>query len=324
MKLITCCVAFLALVMISAAQDTPPEQRLPAEVHGDGTVTLKVRARGDAIASAHGDWMRSGETAPMTRREDIWSVTTRPIPPGQHTFWFEFESDAVPKPEDVVIKRTVTRTPEDTFEIHTVEAPWEPRDVPHGVVLNEMTGSTVLRRADPLVVYLPPGYYANRAARYPVLYLLHGAPGAADNWVNLGRANVIMDNLIADGKAKPMIVVMPTLLWRLPGGLGSSRDALDAFLVQDLIRTVELRYHVAPGSANRALAGLSSGGSLTIYSGFNHYEMFSARGRHPPACAGRRHERSVRHYLDFLRRWRSVGQLPERQGVGRASHNGRR
>src|SRR6516225_2728438 len=117
MKAITYCAAFLALVTISAAQDPQPDQPFPAEVHGDGTVTLKVRARGDAIATIHGDWMRPGETQPMTRREDIWAVTTRALSPGQHTFWFEFESDAVPKPEDVVIKRTVTRTPGDTFEI---------------------------------------------------------------------------------------------------------------------------------------------------------------------------------------------------------------
>lgn len=285
MKAISGCGALLALVMILSAQDTPTEQPLPPEVHGDGTVTLKVRARGDAAAAIHGDWMPPGQTLPMTRREDIWSATTRRISPGQHTFWFEFESDAVPRPEDVVIRRTVTRTTADTFEIRGSMTPWEPRDVPHGVVLNEMTGSTVLRRADPLVVYLPPGYYANRVTRYPVLYLLHGAPGAADNWVNLGRANVIMDNLIADGAAKPMIVVMPTNPLPSRSGRGSVRDLFDDFLVQDLIRIVELRYRVAPGAANRALAGLSAGGALTIYSGFSHYEMFSGLGIMSPPIA---------------------------------------
>jgi enterochelin esterase-like enzyme len=285
MRAITCCAAFLALVTISAAQDTPPEQAFPPEVHADGTVTLKVRTRGDAIASVHGDWMRAGETVPMKRGEDIWWVTTRAISPGQHTFWFEFESDAIPKPEDVVIKRTVTRTPEETFEIRGSATPWEPRNVPHGVVLNEMTGSAVLHRADPAVIYLPPGYYASRARRYPVLYLLHGSPGAADNWVNMGHANVIMDNLIADGKATPMIVVMPTTPLQARNGRGSSRDLFDNFLVEDLMRIVELRYRVAPGSANRALAGVSAGGALTIYSGFNHYEMFSALGILSPSVA---------------------------------------
>ena len=269
--------------MLATAQETPPEQSFPPEVHGDGTVTLKVRARSDAVAAVHGDWMRTGQTLPMARGGDIWSVTTQALSPGQHTFWFEFESDSAPKPEDVVIKRTVTRTPEDTFEIRGAAAPWEPRDVPHGVVLNEMIGSTVLRRADSVVVYLPPGYYANRTTRYPVLYLLHGSPGAADNWVNLGRANVILDNLIADGKAKPMIIVMPTNPGR--SARASARDLFDDFLVQDLMRIVELRYRVAPGAANRALAGLSAGGALTIHSGFTHYELFSALGIFSPAIA---------------------------------------
>ena len=272
--------------LTAAAQDAAPDGTIPPAVHDGGIVTFRVRPPVDAAVALHGDWMQPGETMPMTKQANgIWTIATQPLKAGKHAYWFEFESESVPKPEDTVVTRTVQRTREGEIEVRGSAVPWEPGDVPHGTVLNEMTGSAVLRRADPLVVYLPPGYYANRSVRYPVLYLLHGAPGAPENWTTLGRADVILDNLIAEGKAKPMIVVMPTVQ-AVPRGerapRNANRELFDEFLTQDLIRLVELRYRVAPGAANRALAGLSVGASLTIYSGFLHPELFSALGIFSP------------------------------------------
>jgi enterochelin esterase family protein len=119
-----------------------------------------------------------------------------------------------------------------------------------------------------------------------VLYLVHGSGDVPESWTNAGRANFILDNLIADRQAKPMIVVMPAG-HSLPYGAqagprGSNNATFESYLTQELIPAVEAGYRVAPGTANRALAGLSMGGGHTIYTGFKHAELFSALGIFSP------------------------------------------
>ena len=137
-----------------------------------------------------------------------------------------------------------------------------------------------------MVVYLPPGYQKSNV-KYPVLYLVHGSGDVPESWTNAGHANFILDNLIAEGKAKPMIVVMPAGHAQ-PFGAGrgaagpSNNELFESYLIKEVIPAVEATYRVAPGTANRALAGLSMGGGHTIYTGFKHADMFSALGIFSP------------------------------------------
>ena len=155
------------------------------------------------------------------------------------------------------------------------------RDVPHGVVITDWRKSAVLGRTERLLLYLPPGYEKG-STRYPVLYLVHGQGDVPDSWTNAGRANLILDNLIAAGKAKPMILVMPAghavSFSTSPGVSVNNNDLFAQYLVKEAIPAIEGKYRVAAGARNRALAGFSMGGELTILTGFRHPDLFSALG----------------------------------------------
>jgi enterochelin esterase-like enzyme len=128
-------------------------------------------------------------------------------------------------------------------------------------------------------VYTPPDYDKNSSTWYQVLYLLHGNGGMASDWTNAGFANYIEDNLLADKKAVPMIIVMP---WghALPMGAASGDNAslFDRYLLKEVIPMVESKYRVAPGRTNRAIAGLSMGGGETAFTGLAHPELFAYLG----------------------------------------------
>jgi len=160
----------------------------------------------------------------------------------------------------------------------------EMRDVPHGDVHTLRYQSESLERQREAIVYLPPGYYV-KPDRYPVLYLLHGAGGNERTWIDRQEAHVILDNLIADGRLEPLVVVMPYgYTNQLPpgerrrGAEGYKTDmeefAID--FVNDLVPLVESRYKVVPESTHRAIAGLSMGGGQSLAIGLTHPDMFSA------------------------------------------------
>jgi enterochelin esterase family protein len=160
----------------------------------------------------------------------------------------------------------------------------ERRDVARGHVQALTYQSESLSKERQAVVYLPPGYDAN-AGRYPVLYLLHGAGSDENTWIERGQANVILDNLIADGELDPLVVVMPYgYTSRLPEG--ESRSGADGYktdmeefavdFVNDLVPLVESRFHVAADREHRAIAGLSMGGGQSFAIGLTHPELFSS------------------------------------------------
>ena len=199
----------LAVIAISHAQTPPPDGLVSPEVHADRTVTFRVRAPKAAEVALYGDWMPVGKPAPMTKGTDgVWSIHTEALEANGHLYWFNLDGVAVADPVNPIIKMR-QRTSASLVEVPSDQpAAWELRDVPHGSVLTKWQKSAVLGRTERIVVYLPPGYEKS-SARYPVLYLVHGSGDTPESWVNAGHANFILDNLIADGKAKPMIVVMP-------------------------------------------------------------------------------------------------------------------
>jgi enterochelin esterase-like enzyme len=276
---------FLLLVAVGLYAQTPPADSLVTspEIHPDRTVTFRVRAPEAQKIGLFGDWMPIGKLEPLTKGADgVWTLTTGPIDATGHLYTFNIDGVVVPDPVNPKIKLR-QRTSASLLEIPDSSAAWAERDVPHGSVVTEWQKSAVLSRTEKMIIYLPPGYQRS-TARYPVLYLVHGSGDVPESWTNAGNANLILDNLIADKKAKPMIVVMPAGHAALYGTRGQDNTALfDGYLTKEIIPYVESHYRVAAGRANRALAGLSMGGGHTINVGFAHPEMFSAIGPFSPA-----------------------------------------
>jgi enterochelin esterase-like enzyme len=274
------------LASLSFAQTPAPDGLTSPEVHPDRTVTFKVKAPKASEVTLSGDWLAVGKTQPMTKGADgVWAITTEPLEANVHLYWFNLDGVAVPDPINPVIKLR-QRTSASLVEVPAATpAPWELRDVPHGTVVTEWQKSAVLGRTERIVLYLPPGYEKS-TAKFPVLYLVHGSGDVPESWTNAGRANLILDNLIAEKKATPMIVVMPAghavAFGAGRGGPVNNNELFEQYLVKEVIPTVEGKYRVAAGAKNRALAGLSMGGGHTIYTGFSHPELFSALGIFSP------------------------------------------
>jgi enterochelin esterase family protein len=158
---------------------------------------------------------------------------------------------------------------------------YDGQPVPHGEIHTHWYHSKSLGTLRRLTVYTPPGYERHRWSRFPVLYLLHGANADEDAWHRLGRANLVLDNLLAAKKTKPFIVVMPFGYGVLPGTPGEQRQNTARFsrdLIEDVIPFIQSRYRARKGRAHRALIGLSMGGGQALNIGLNHLELFSHVG----------------------------------------------
>jgi enterochelin esterase family protein len=166
--------------------------------------------------------------------------------------------------------------------------PWEINRVPHGEIHHHFYHSEVVGDDRGFYVYTPPGYNPRAKRAYPVLYLLHGFSDDATAWTDVGRANVILDNLIARGKAQAMILVMP-LGYGAPeivsGGWGQVQDLelrkrnfakFEQALLEEVVPQVEAGYRVKTDRSSRAIAGLSMGGAESLLTGLNHLEKFSS------------------------------------------------
>ncbi len=177
-------------------------------------MTFRIRAPQATTVTLTGDWLATlasstGGPTPMTKdASGVWSVTTAPLEPTVHLYFFTVDGMNIADPINPKLKLRV-RTSASLVEVpDTPPAVWQVRDVPHGSVDWNWHQSTAYNDTHEFLVYLPPGYFTSKA-RYPVLYLVHGAGDTALGWTTAGAANLILDSLIAEKKAVPMIVVMP-------------------------------------------------------------------------------------------------------------------
>ncbi|MBL8218635.1 MAG: esterase [Bryobacterales bacterium] len=267
------------------AQNVPnaADTLVSPEVHSDRKVTFRVLAPRASDVSFFGDWMPTNTREKMTRQQGgIWTVTLGPLPPSVYLYSFIVDGMMIADPVNPRIKLRA-RTSASMVEV-PAETPafWQIRDVPHGdVQINYQKSKALNGETRWIWIYTPPGYEKGNR-RYPVLYLFHGSNDTAGGWVLAGHANFILDNLIAEKKAVPMIVVMP---YGHAVPFGSPREVqaknvtlYDEYIMKDVMPHVEAKYRVAPGKANRAIAGLSMGGGQSIHIGFNHLNLFSAIG----------------------------------------------
>jgi len=280
--------ALLSLMWASLAAVAQPPQALPPinspEVHSDKTVTFRFR---DPNAKEVLLAREGAQRVPMQKDEEgVWSVTTDPLEPDLYGYSFVADGVGLIDPSNPGMKPNLLNT---TSVVHIPGPPslaWEINDVPRGEVHHHFYRSAVVGDDRDYYVYTPPGYEPNGKKVYPVLYLLHGFSDDASGWTAVGRANVILDNLIAEGKAKPMLIVMP-LGYGAPEivtrGGPSLRDPdlrarnYDKFrdaLFGEMIRQVEKAYKVAKDRNSRAIAGLSMGGAESLYIGLNALDRF--------------------------------------------------
>jgi enterochelin esterase-like enzyme len=246
------------------------QRAVSPEIGVDRTVTFRFRApraHQVLVSVEYLDGLR-----PLRLGDDgIWSVTIGPLEPELYSYNFVVDGVATVDPLNPVIK-IGTVTTQSLLDIPG-DPPlfWNERPVPRGTVHLHRYDSKTLGVTRGLNVYTPPGYSRDRADAYPVLYLLHGAGDNERGWTTIGRAGVILDNLIAGEKARPMIVVMPD-------GHAPQREGIEnAFredLLKDIIPYVEARYRIKPGPEGRALAGLSMGGFQTLDIGVARQDLF--------------------------------------------------
>jgi enterochelin esterase-like enzyme len=263
----------------------PPRPIVSPEVNAGNTVTFRFRApNAQQVFLAR----EGADRLAMQKDENgVWSVTTESLEPDLYGYSFVADGVALIDPANPLMKPNLL-SPQSVVHVPGPPSlPWEIGNVPRGAVHHHFYKSEIVGDHRDFFVYTPPGYDAKARKRYPVLYLLHGYSDDASGWTAVGRAHIIMDNLIAAGKAKPMLIVMP-LGYGAPEIVSRTgpafRDAglrdrnfsrfRDA-LLKEVLPEVERSYSVDKDRAARAIAGLSMGGAESLYTGLNALDRFA-------------------------------------------------
>lgn len=264
-----------------------PERFRSHEVHADGSITFRYRDSGAqqvqvSIASIK---------APiaMTEAGGVWTATTPPMPPETYWYWFIVDGRPQLDPVNGLVLPNYIYLDSNVVVPGTTPQPWEATDVPHGELHHHFYKSKYTKgepgedREDYVydvpgfgietgyrdyVVYTPPGYDPRRNELYPVLYLLHGFAQTSADWTQPGGANFILDGLIEQGKAKPMIMVMPQCY-------GYAVEDCSNAVLNEIMPAVEAEYRVERDRDHRAIAGLSLGAVEALYTAFHRPELFA-------------------------------------------------
>lgn len=310
-----------ALAFPSAAAERPrypgPQgpQVVSPEISADRQVTFRILApKAETVQLSGGDIPGVGQGAGMVKNASgVWETTLGPLDPGAYRYTFNVDGVSVIDPRSPSISESnnnvwsLVYVPGSEF--------MDTRDVPHGAVAAVTYYSSALKKFRRMHVYTPPGYESGEG-KYPTFYLLHGASDSDDSWSSVGRAGFIIDNLIADKKVKPMVVVMPAghtsefmFGRRDPSQPRPTTDEFVEDFTKDIMPYVEKNYRVLTDANNRAIAGLSMGGGQTLniaisaldqfgYIGVYSSGVFGITGGGPGANAGSSWEEQHKEALD--------------------------
>ncbi|HQN94069.1 MAG TPA: alpha/beta hydrolase-fold protein [Prolixibacteraceae bacterium] len=275
-------------------------QLVSPQINNDNSVTFRVEAPGAREVKIIGDWLPSagqgsGSVTMKLDEKGIWSYTTTPLASDLYSYLFVIDGIKTNDPNNVYQIRDVA----SIFNVFIVKGGkgdlYSVNDVPHGTVSRRWYNSPSLSKERRITIYTPAGY-ENSKEKFPVLYLLHGMGGDEEAWIALGRTAQILDNLIAQGKARPMIVVMSNgnaSQQAAPGEastgmhkpnmmLPNTMDGTFETSFPDIISFVEQNYRVISEKKGRAIAGLSMGGFHSLHisrfypNTFDHVGLFSA------------------------------------------------
>jgi enterochelin esterase-like enzyme len=273
------------LLLLAVASPARAQRLVSPEVAPDGRATFRLRAPG-----AREVLLRLEGLPPTAMQKDqsgVWSLTTSPLPPGIYVYTFLVDGLTITDPSNANLKYNLLNSESQVHVPGPPTLPWESGDVPRGVVHRHYYRSAVVGDERDFLVYTPPGYDPRAKTPYPTLYLLHGYSDDATAWTSAGLAHVILDNLIARGQARPMLVVMPLGYgtreiiangWegiRDPDVRRRSYDKFRESLLEEVIPQVEAAYHVSRQRDQRAIAGLSMGGTESLLVGLNDLDTFA-------------------------------------------------
>ncbi len=294
MRLMTILFVLLSLTLPVMGQRGPASpyyedtNNVPAspEIHADRTVTFRLfapKASEVVLMGSPGILEFIKEPKPLQKdNKGVWSLTIGPVPPGFYTYGFAIDGGLrMPDPSNPNLELRRWGDTSSFIVPGNEKAVFEERPVPHGTVHVDFYDSKNLGTPRMFYVYTPPGYETGKQ-KYPVLYLLHGNGQIEASWTWTGRANVILDNLIADGKAKPMVIVMPyghipREIKPIPPVPASPSDsmAIEKELLTEIKPAVESKYRVLTDRNHRAIGGLSMGASQSMSIGLHNLDKFA-------------------------------------------------
>jgi enterochelin esterase-like enzyme len=261
-------------------------------VHEDRTVTFTLNSPGAGKVQLNG-LPGIGSEQMHKAGEGNWEITIGPFEPDLYSYSFAVDGALTIDPKNRNVKKwrtlgSMVEVPgENPQSLHAL------KDVPHGTLHRHYYHSQVAGSQRSLLVYTPASYVSDLEARFPVLFLLHGFGDDETAWTEVGRAHFIADNLMADERAKPMIIVMPNghpLL--IPDGQRpenyseDNRRALDAEIRNELIPFLEGHYRTETDASKRAIVGLSMGGGQSLGIGLTHLDLFQWVGGFSSAAPG--------------------------------------
>jgi enterochelin esterase family protein len=264
------------------------------ELQADGTAVFRLAMPNAQSVDLHLEGKK--DPIPMTKDADgAWSASVPGLAPEYYSYSFTVDGKpgvmgsgaSVLDPHNTFIKTSFFSN-QNVFLVPGKPAePWEEASVPHGVVHHHFYHSDIVGIESQYYVYTPPGFDPRSGKKYPVLYLLHGYSDDPSAWTFMGKENIILDNLIAAGKAKPMIIVMPWgygdmriidegwAAWRDPAVIKSNFSNFGRALYMEVMPMVKREYPISDKREDHAIAGLSMGGAETLLVGLNHTDDFA-------------------------------------------------
>jgi len=280
-----------ALFASSVAAQTPAAPPLQThQVNPDNTITFRYLNKGAKKVTVSID--APDNLLPMTVDDNgVWSVTTPKLAPEYYGYAFVVDGLTTLDPNNADVRRNYIYFANNVLVPGQPAQPWELTDIPHGRVDHRYfathVGKNFPSNQGAYVVYTPPGYDAKRKGGYPVLYLLHGYSDDETGWEQVGHTSLILDSLIAQQKAVPMLVVMPLgygnldfvtshdKVWSDPARVEENVSLYSSILLSEVLPAVEREYNAARDRNSRAIAGLSMGGLESLYTGLNHTDKFA-------------------------------------------------